>query len=70
MTDRPSVILASASPRRVALLLRLGIVADAIDPADIDESPLKGEVPHLYARRMAAEKAGAVAARRDRKSVV
>ena len=64
MTDRPSVILASASPRRVALLLRLGIVADAIDPADIDESPLKGEVPHLYARRMAAEKAGAVAARR------
>ena len=63
MTDRPSVILASASPRRVDLLMRLGIVADAIDPADIDESPLKGEVPHLYARRMASEKAGAVAAR-------
>lgn len=63
MTDVPSIILASASPRRVELLARLGIVADAIDPAHIDESPLKAEIPHLYARRMAAEKALAVAAR-------
>lgn len=63
MTDVPSIILASASPRRVELLARLGIVADAIDPAHIDESPLKAEIPHLYAQRMAAEKALAVAAR-------
>lgn len=63
MTDVPSLILASASPRRVELLARLGIVADAIDPARIDESPLKAEIPYLYARRMAAEKALAVAAR-------
>ncbi len=63
MTDVPSIILASASPRRVELLARLGVVADAIDPADIDEAPLKAEIPHLYARRMAAEKAAAVARR-------
>lgn len=58
-----SLVLASASPRRVELLARLGLVADSIDPADIDESPRKGEAPQLYARRMAAEKAQAVAAR-------
>ena len=57
------LILASASPRRVELLARLGVVADQVDPADIDETPLKAEIPHLYARRMAAEKAAAVAAR-------
>lgn len=56
-------ILASASPRRVELLARLGLVADAIDPADIDESARKGELPHLYAKRMATEKAAVVAAR-------
>jgi septum formation protein len=63
MTDVPSLILASASPRRVELLGRLGVVVNAIDPADIDETPLKGEVPHLYAQRLAAEKASAVYAR-------
>ncbi len=63
MTDVPSLILASASPRRVELLARLGVVADRIDPADIDEAPLKGEVPHVYAQRIAAEKALAVSAR-------
>ncbi len=57
------LILASASPRRVELLARLGIVADAIDPADIDETPVKGERPNIYARRMATEKAAIVVAR-------
>lgn len=57
------LILASSSPRRVELLGRLGIVADAIDPADIDETPAKAELPHLYARRMAREKAQTVAPR-------
>jgi len=57
------LILASASPRRVELLARLGVVADAIDPADIDEAPLKAELPHRYAARMATEKAAAVAVR-------
>jgi septum formation protein len=57
------LILASASPRRRDLLLRIGIVPDAIDPADIDETPLKGELPGPHARRLAATKADAVAAR-------
>ncbi len=45
------------------LLARLGVVPAQIDPADIDESPRKGELPLPYARRMAAEKAAATAAR-------
>jgi septum formation protein len=57
------VILASASPRRLELLARLGITPRAIDPADIDETPLKGELPRLFAVRMAREKAQAVQAR-------
>lgn len=57
------LILASASPRRLELLARLGVTPDAVDPADIDESARKGELPVPYARRMAAEKAVAVAAR-------
>lgn len=55
------LILASASPRRLELLGRIGIVPDAIVPADIDETPRKGELPAPYAERMAAEKAAAVA---------
>jgi septum formation protein len=52
--------LASASPRRRELLARLGLVPDAITPADIDESPLPGELPRAYALRMGREKALAV----------
>jgi septum formation protein len=55
------LILASASPRRLELLARLGVVPDAVHPADIDETPHKGELPLAYARRMAAEKAAAAA---------
>lgn len=58
----PKLTLASASPRRRELLARLGIVPDAIAAADIDETPRKSELPHFYARRMACEKALAVAA--------
>ncbi|NCP15239.1 MAG: septum formation protein Maf [Sphingomonadales bacterium] len=54
--------LASASPRRRELLARLGLGADAITPADIDETPHKGELPRAYALRMGREKALAVAA--------
>ncbi len=56
----PKLILASASPRRRELLARLGIEPAAIVPADIDETPHKGELPHDYAVRMAREKAEAV----------
>ncbi len=57
------LILASASPRRVELLAQIGLVPDAIDPADIDETPRKQELPLLHASRLAAEKARVVAAR-------
>ncbi len=56
----PGLILASASPRRRELLARLGVEPAAIAPADIDESPLKAELPRDYARRMAREKSEAV----------
>ena len=55
-------MLASASPRRLELLAQIGIVPDAIIPADIDETPGKAEAPRAYVARMAAEKAAAVAA--------
>ncbi|MFZ4689287.1 MAG: Maf family protein [Polymorphobacter sp.] len=58
-----ALILASASPRRVELLARLGIVPDAIDPADIDETPTRAEVPRAHAQRLALQKCAAVAAR-------
>ena len=57
------LVLASASPRRLDLLARIGVVPDAIIPAEIDETPLKAELPRLYAARMAAEKAASVHAR-------
>jgi septum formation protein len=57
------LILASASPRRLDLLARIGVVPDAVDPAHIDESATKGELPRGHALRLAIEKAEAVAAR-------
>ena len=59
-SDRPRLVLASASPRRLDLLAQIGIVPDAVTPADIDETPLKGEPPRDYVRRMSSEKAAAV----------
>lgn len=57
----PKLVLASSSPRRRDLLARLGVVPDRIASPDIDENPRKGEVPRVYALRMAEEKAVAVA---------
>ena len=57
------LILASASPRRLDLLARIGVVPDAVVPADIDESVPKGELPPTHALRLAREKAEAVAAK-------
>ncbi len=56
------LILASASPRRLDLLARIGIVPDAVMPAELDETPLAGEPPAGHAKRLAAAKADAVAA--------
>lgn len=58
---RPKLILASASPRRLDLLARIGVVPGAVIPADIDEAPFKAELPARHAARLAAEKAAAVA---------
>ena len=55
------LVLASASPRRLDLLARIGVAPDAIVPADIDESVLRGELPRDHALRLAKEKAEAVA---------
>ncbi|MET1111094.1 MAG: Maf family protein [Allosphingosinicella sp.] len=55
------LILASASPRRLELLARLGVAPDAIVPTEIDETPRKAEIPDRYACRMAMEKAAAAA---------
>lgn len=59
----PRLVLASASPRRLDLLRQIGIVPDAVDPADLDETPLRDELPPQHALRLAAEKASCVAAR-------
>jgi septum formation protein len=57
----PTLVLASASPRRHELLARLGVEPVRVVHADIDETPLKAEVPRAYAGRMAREKALAAA---------
>lgn len=59
------LILGSASPRRKELLAQIGVVPDAVRPADIDETPRKAELPRPYCARMAIEKARAVAAGPD-----
>ena len=61
---RPDLVLASSSPRRIELLAQVGITPDHIDPADIDETPLKGETPPRLAERLATSKARVVADRR------
>jgi len=64
------LILASASPRRLDLLKQIGLVPDAVDPAELDESVHKGEMPLPYARRVTREKALVVAARHAGKFVL
>ena len=65
--EPPKLVLASASPRRLALLQQIGIEPDALLPADIDETPTRAELPRSLAARLAVEKAEAahaVAAKR------
>lgn len=56
----PALVLASSSPRRRALLEQIGHVPARTVSPDIDEAPRRGELPQVYAARLAAEKAGAV----------
>lgn len=53
------LVLASASPRRLALLAQIGVKPDDVISTDIDETPLKGETPRLLALRLARSKAEA-----------
>lgn len=64
MNDTPRVplVLASASPRRLDLLARLGLIPDRVAPAAVDETPLRGELPRRLAARLAEAKALAVEA--------
>jgi septum formation protein len=57
----PRLVLASASPRRLALLAQIGVFPDAVMPADIDERPLRDELPRQAAERLARAKADAAA---------
>ncbi|MCK0139386.1 Maf family protein [Aliiroseovarius sp. F47248L] len=62
---RPKLILGSGSPRRAELLGQLGLVADDVRPPDVDETPIAGERPLAYCRRIAAAKAAAMAVADD-----
>jgi septum formation protein len=59
MIGRPKLVLASGSPRRLALINQAGIEPDALQPADIDEIPKRGELPRACANRLARAKAEA-----------
>lgn len=60
---RPPLVLASASPRRQALLEQIGIAPELVDPADVDETPRPRELPRALAARLAVAKASLVAGR-------
>jgi septum formation protein len=60
--SRPKLVLASGSPRRVSLMNQAGIEPDALRPADIDETPRRGELPRVCANRLAHGKAAAALA--------
>jgi len=59
MIGRPKLVLASGSPRRVTLINQAGIEPDALRPANIDETPQRGELPRACANRLARNKAEA-----------
>src|SRR5450631_2019496 len=62
MLGRPKFVLASGSPRRLTLVNQAGIEPDALRPADIDETPKRGELPRACANRLARAKAEAALA--------
>ncbi|MBU1377187.1 MAG: septum formation protein Maf [Alphaproteobacteria bacterium] len=63
MSLEPRLVLASASPRRLDLLRQIGLVPDAVDAAELDETPQSDETPRQLALRLAEAKAAHVAAR-------
>jgi septum formation protein len=63
--ERALLILASSSPRRLALLRQVGVIPDRIEAPQIDETPLARELPRAYVLRLAEAKANDVARRSD-----
>jgi septum formation protein len=57
--ERPRLVLASASPRRLTLLAQVGVTPDALRPSSIDESAKRGEMPRVLVTRLARAKAEA-----------
>ncbi len=57
--ERPKLVLASASPRRLSLLAQVGVTPDALRPASIDEAPRRAEMPRALVSRLARAKAEA-----------
>jgi len=57
MIGRPKLVLASGSPRRLGLLNQVGIEPDSLMPSEVDELPVKGELPRSLATRVARAKA-------------
>jgi septum formation protein len=62
MIGRPKIVLASGSPRRLALINQAGIEPDELRPANVDETPIRGELPRACANRLARAKAEAALA--------
>jgi septum formation protein len=62
------LVLASSSPRRLALLRQVGIEPDRIEIPDVDEKPHARELPRSHALRLAEDKARAIAARIGREA--
>jgi septum formation protein len=60
VADAQRLILASSSPRRLALLRQVGIEPDRIAAPQVDESPLPRELPRQHAERLALAKLAAV----------
>lgn len=57
MAARPKLVLASGSPRRLALLQQAGIEPDLLSPVEADETPLKSEAARSLAKRLSNLKA-------------
>jgi len=60
--NRPRLVLASGSARRLALLAQIGVDPESVLPSEVDETPRRGESPRGLAQRLAADKANRSAA--------
>lgn len=68
--QRPALVLASASPRRLDLLKQIGVCPDRVQAADIDEEPRPQELPRVLVRRLAQTKAERIAEQCDDSALI